>query len=63
MNTRLSLTFRARLYTATLYQLAIAFLLLWLTRIGFIISNPEATAGAVGWRLVRLCLSGIPFDL
>lgn len=63
MNTRLSLTFRAGLYTATLYQLTIAFLLLWLTRIGFIIYNPEATAGAVGWRLVRLCLSGIPFDL
>lgn len=59
----LNFTFTAGIYTATLYQLGVAFVMLWLTRLGFILYNPETMAGAGGWRLAALCLSGTRFDL
>ena len=55
--------FRAEIWLATLYQLAVALVLLWLTRLAFVLYNPETLAGAGAWEYLRLSLHGLRFDL
>ncbi len=51
------------IYTATIYQLAVALILLWSTRFIFAIYNPETLAGAGVWEALFLSFSGLRFDL
>lgn len=49
-------------YTATIYQIAMAFLLLWITRIGFYYYNRTLIDPTSSSHLWRLMSNGIPFD-
>ena len=50
------------IYIATVYQAAIAFILLWLTRLGFYYYNRELIDPTSSSHLWRLMSNGIPFD-
>lgn len=55
-------SFNANIYLATLYQLGVALLLLWLTRIGFYIYNHDLTGTAIQ-SMLGLMWWGLRFDL
>lgn len=57
------LRFDSGIYLATLYQLAVAFLLLWLTRFWFAAYNADSVAAGSTAELLRLSLVGMRFDL
>lgn len=50
------------IYLTTVYQVAIAFLLLWLTRLGFYYYNRELIDPSSSSHLWRLMSNGMPFD-
>lgn len=50
------------IYLTTVYQVAIAFLLLWLTRLGFYYYNRELIDPTSSSHLWRLMSNGVPFD-
>lgn len=56
-------SFRANIYYATLYQLAVAFLMLWLSRFFFIVYNSETTEVNSFSECMRLSFYGARFDL
>lgn len=56
-------TFPANIYLATVYQFAVALVLLWSTRFVFALYNPETLAGAGIGEALRLSLAGLRFDL
>lgn len=56
-------TFRTDIYLATLYQLAVALVLLWLSRVLFVVYNPETLAGGGIGGYLRLAAHGLRFDL
>lgn len=60
---RKPLRFAANVYVATIYQVAVALLMLMLTRIVFVVCNPESTDVDGLSELALLCLRGLRFDL
>ena len=56
-------TFRTDVYVATVYQVAVALALLWLSRLLFVVYNPEAMAGGGVGEYLRLAAHGLRFDL
>ncbi len=59
----MKLNFRTDIYLATAYQLAVALVLLWLSRLVFVIYNPETMAGGGAGEYLRLAAHGLRFDL
>lgn len=55
--------FKCNLYWATIYQLLISLLLLWLTRFAFYYYNVDIVGEISFSQLIGLCFSGLRFDL
>ncbi|MBD4632798.1 LTA synthase family protein, partial [Xanthomonas citri pv. citri] len=50
-------------YLATLYQLLVALILLWLTRFAFYFYNADVTGSLSAGRLAAVALAGLQFDI
>lgn len=59
----MKLKFETNTYAATLYQLGVAFVVLWLTRIFFYIFNADIFTGIGGAEFWRIMAGGMRFDL
>lgn len=51
------------IYAATVYQLAVALVMLWITRFGFALYNADLVAVDSAATLMRLAINGLRFDI